>query len=350
MYCNKVMNVSSDLVSVIVPVYNVEKYIYECVESIANQTYGNIEIILVDDGSTDNSPTICDQLAQEDNRIVVIHQKNKGLPGARNSGLRIAKGKWVLFIDSDDWIAENAIEILVAESNKDVDMVLFNLEKKNEYAPFRVEGSEIGRAVLSSQEIDSLFHDAFDPMKEEFTALHEGKVTAVTKLYNIDFLQQNYLSFFEEVKVHEDIPFAVVVYSKATRIVFVDVALYMYRYNPNSITNSFRPNYMNEMKNLVVRMGKISETCDDTAYAQKLLNNRILVSTINLLIRCFCHKNNPKSYNERKQDYYEWVDYIYLREVLRNTNSSEFQFKKRIATFLLKINYFGLLDIVMKFC
>ena len=96
-----------NLISVIVPVYNVELYLKRCVDSILEQTYKNLEIILVDDGSTDNSGVICNTYAQVDNRIKVIHKKNGGLSDARNKGLDIANGKYVSFIDSDDWIEKS---------------------------------------------------------------------------------------------------------------------------------------------------------------------------------------------------------------------------------------------------
>ena len=101
-----------ELISIIVPVYNVEKYIRRCINSILNQTYQYLEIILVDDGSTDNSGLICDKYAHMDNRITVIHKKNGGLSSARNTGIDIAKGAYIGFIDSDDWIAPETYEVL----------------------------------------------------------------------------------------------------------------------------------------------------------------------------------------------------------------------------------------------
>ena len=100
------------LITIVVPVYNVEKYIDRCVESIQNQTYKNLEIILVDDGSKDNSAKICDQYAKKDKRIKVVHKKNGGLSDARNAGIEIAKGKYIAFIDSDDYIDEHFVEVL----------------------------------------------------------------------------------------------------------------------------------------------------------------------------------------------------------------------------------------------
>ena len=110
------------MISVIVPIYNVEKYLIKCIESIINQTYKDLEIILVDDGSTDSSGKICDEFATKDNRIKVIHKKNGGLSSARNIGLDICKGNYISFIDSDDYIEldmyEKMIKIIVKKWKK----------------------------------------------------------------------------------------------------------------------------------------------------------------------------------------------------------------------------------------
>lgn len=110
------------VISVIIPVYNVEKYLHRCIESVVNQTYGKLEIILVDDGSSDSCGESCDAWKKRDNRISVIHQENQGLSAARNSGLRIASGEYVLFVDSDDYLAADLCNTLVSEmANPDID-------------------------------------------------------------------------------------------------------------------------------------------------------------------------------------------------------------------------------------
>ena len=115
------------LISVIVPIYNVEKYIYKSIESVRNQTYQNLEIILVDDGSQDNCGRIADEFAQKDKRIKVIHKENGGLSDARNAGLRIASGLYIYFFDSDDLMTSNLIETaLSVYMRTDTDLVCFN--------------------------------------------------------------------------------------------------------------------------------------------------------------------------------------------------------------------------------
>ena len=108
------VNKINPLVSVIIPIFKVESYLIRCLYSVQNQTYKNIEIILIDDGSPDECPFICDNFALHDNRFIVLHQKNMGLGEARNSGIKISKGEWICFIDSDDWVDENYVEVLLS--------------------------------------------------------------------------------------------------------------------------------------------------------------------------------------------------------------------------------------------
>ena len=113
------------LISIIVPVYNVEEYLDKCVESIVNQTYKNIEVILVDDGSPDNCPKMCDDWAKKDKRIKVIHKKNGGLSDARNKGIDESKGEYLSFVDSDDYITDNYVELLyniISKEHADISM------------------------------------------------------------------------------------------------------------------------------------------------------------------------------------------------------------------------------------
>ena len=106
------------LISVIVPVYNVERYLRQCIESITNQSYKNLQIILIDDGSKDNSGKICDEYAEKDKRVEVIHKENTGVSAARNTGLDNAKGEWITFVDADDWVEKNFCEILIKKATE----------------------------------------------------------------------------------------------------------------------------------------------------------------------------------------------------------------------------------------
>lgn len=140
------------LVSVIIPVYNVEKYLQRCVDSVSSQTYTNIEIILIDDGSSDCCPEICDDLAKKDSRIVVIHKSNGGPSTARNVGLDSAKGEYICFVDSDDWIANDTIEYLLSLFQKySVDMVEAGMYCTSKFIPNLV--SKEKKEVLRGKDI-----------------------------------------------------------------------------------------------------------------------------------------------------------------------------------------------------
>ena len=127
------------LVSVIVPIYKVEKYLNKCVDSIINQSYKNLEIILVDDGSPDKCGEICDKYAEKDSRVKVIHKENGGLSDARNAGIDIAKGDYLLFVDSDDWITSNICEVLIKNANDNLSDII----ACNQYESFDGDFHEI---------------------------------------------------------------------------------------------------------------------------------------------------------------------------------------------------------------
>ena len=147
-----------ELISVIVPVYKVEKYLNRCVDSILNQTYTNLEVILVDDGSPDSCPAICDEYAKKDKRVKVIHKANGGLSDARNKGLDIAEGKYIAFVDSDDWVEDNYVQNMYnAITDNNADMVICNYQKVDENNVV-FEISTLDKAVYNdSNKFDLLF-------------------------------------------------------------------------------------------------------------------------------------------------------------------------------------------------
>ena len=138
-----------DLITIVIPIYKVENYLDKCVKSVINQTYKNLEIILVDDGSPDNCPKKCDEYEKKDTRIKVIHKENGGLSDARNAGIDIAKGKYITFIDSDDYVSEDYVEYmynLLKQNNTKMstcETQVVNIEKETEMETQFVENIEI---------------------------------------------------------------------------------------------------------------------------------------------------------------------------------------------------------------
>lgn len=181
-------------ISVIVPIYKVEKYICRCVDSILCQSYHNLEIILVDDGSPDGCPAICDEYARQDERVLVIHQKNQGLSAARNAGLEKANGKYIFFADSDDFIDENVIKVMVESAEeKDADLVLCN------YMCVDEQGTEL--KTKYSRKLEKKVLNPKDLLAQ--SCGHDGEVFVVAwnKLYKSE-LWKGYR--YPEGRLHED--------------------------------------------------------------------------------------------------------------------------------------------------
>ena len=215
------------LVSIIVPIYNVEQYLRECIDSIINQTYKNLEIILVDDGSPDNCGQICDEYAKKDDRIKVIHKQNGGLSSARNAGLDIATGEYISFIDSDDKISEKFIEYLYNLCGKyNTDISMCSLQRFNENVEFKHEG-----------ELD-IKEEITIKSKKEMVMGMNGKesissVVVCNKLYK-KYIYETLR--FPIGKIIEDQFTTYKAFDNCfTNIVVSNLSLYKYRVNPDSI-------------------------------------------------------------------------------------------------------------------
>lgn len=231
----------NDKISVIVPVYNVEKYIKQCLESILNQTYKNLEIILIDDGSKDSSGTICDSFAKEDCRIKVIHQNNQGLSGARNTGLKNITGEYITFIDSDDFIKNKMFEEMISilkEKNADI------IECGTIYCDEK--GSYIKENTKNKIEI----YEKNNQMKE---LILNGNITTMSwgKLYKKD-LFENFE--FPAGKYHEDVFTAYKLLHISEKTIVLNQGFYYYRQVSGSIMNSsFNIKHLDSIKAILER-------------------------------------------------------------------------------------------------
>ena len=219
-----------DLISVIIPVYKVENYLCRCVDSALEQTYTNMEIILVDDGSPDNCPVMCDEYARQDSRVKVIHQENAGLSGARNAGIDMAQGQWLAFVDSDDYLAADFLERLYqacVDTGSSLSVCRWEYVR-GETIPEHGTGETrvyTGREMLAN---------LYVPDGAYF-------VVAWNKLYRKEL--------FEDIRyplgrIHEDEATTYRIYDKVKKAAYVDRSLYGYFVTPASITRGFNPKRM----------------------------------------------------------------------------------------------------------
>lgn len=257
-----------DLISVIVPIYNVEQYLDRCVESIVHQTYPELEIILVDDGSPDSCPMICDQWAKKDKRIKVIHKQNGGLSDARNAGIKVATGSYISFVDSDDWIALNFYEVLhraLYETNSDIAACKTQKVWKTE------DAGEVTADTVHYQELDTE------------TALYEliceKKLQQIVwnKLYRrevVDGIE------FEIGKCNEDEFWSYQVFGCAQKSVLIEYIGYYYFQRADSIMgNSYS----------MRRLDAVEAKCNRQDYLEKHFPKLANTGRENLFFFCIYH-------------------------------------------------------------
>lgn len=215
----------NELVSIIVPVYNVEKYISECIESIINQTYKNLEIILVNDGSTDNSLKICNTYKDKDDRILIIDKRNGGLSDARNYGINIARGKYFCFIDSDDYVDEKYVELLYkAIKENNVDLALCNIVSVNDDKIALEKFTYDNSYIKSGKEI----------LNDYYNGHHVEDIVAWNKMYSRELFNEYR---YNVGKIHEDEFLTYKILYNLDKVAIVGIELYNYRKNNASIVN-----------------------------------------------------------------------------------------------------------------
>lgn len=212
-----------DLITVIIPVYNVEKYLTACIESVVNQTYQDLQIILIDDGSMDASPQICDKYAEEDHRIVVIHKVNEGVSKARNVGLDLAEGKYVMFVDSDDWIEPHCIQSMIDLMKTYLVQIVSAQFYINDDKGNQIPSRNVVEKVISGEEALNCYSPYY------FTSCW-GKLYSVQVIKNIRFRTEYYYS--------EDTLFYTEALFVTNSVFFTNKKLYHYRSNPLGATNS----------------------------------------------------------------------------------------------------------------
>jgi glycosyltransferase involved in cell wall biosynthesis len=307
------------LVSIILPVYNVEKYLNECVDSIIAQTYKNIEIILVDDGSLDRSPQICDEYAAKYQNIRGLHKENGGASSARNVGLDESAGDYIMFVDSDDTIDEKMVEhMLNVIKEKDVDVVAcqrasldgVRVEKVNEKTPFGKADRDLVVMALLYDDVD---------------------MSACLKLYKKSAIGN--LRFVNGV-TNEDFVFLLNIYSNCKSVYFIREQYYNYRYNPNSVTNVFSAHYFDRLDNIkfVYANEYLKAPCFDVA-KRVCLSRRHIDTAIE--IRRFGCKNKyadrlriSENYVRKKLSYI-----LFSREI-------GWRYKVKTAFVLFKMKFF----------
>ena len=250
------------MISVVVPIYNVEKYLERCIQSIVTQTYRNLEIILVDDGSSDRCPLICDEWAERDDRVKVIHKENAGLGFARNTGIENAHGEYICFFDSDDYVENNVIEqCYIAAKRENADMVCFgndnvaaNGEVLRKRIPTPPQSLFVGNEIRERL-IPRLI--AYDASTGENWNL---SMSACFELISMNVIEKAKWRFVSEREIiSEDFYSIFELYQHINRVFFLPKVFYHYTVNLRSLSRSYRSDRYRRIKHFAISMRDLSE-------------------------------------------------------------------------------------------
>lgn len=324
-----------DLITVIIPVYNAEKYIAECLESLINQTYKNLEIIVINDGSKDNSGTICDQYKEKDSRIQVIHKENGGVSLARNSGLEIAKGKYIAFVDGDDYLDKEYFEkMLKILKEKQVDIVLcgFNRVYDN-----NIEKVTKGKSLIMN--------------KEEFLTdilnVQGGAGIVHSKLWKKEVIQGT--NFDKNIKIGEDSYFCIQAVKNVNNVYVLDEALYNYRFNNESAVRKYKKDFPDLcLTSMKIAKKYIEKEYNNNKNIIKKFNNYIAYHILLIIVNyCFNNENKLNWIGQIKclKEVCKVPEY---KEAIKYSNYDGLSLTRKITLFTIKYKLYFITMLIRK--
>ena len=330
-------NANNFTVSIIVPVYNVEKYLHKCIDSLLSQTLPDIEIILIDDGSTDNSGNICDDYANNHKNIKVYHQKNSGPSAARNIGLQYAQGEYVGFVDSDDFISPDMYKNLyeIAKS-KNIDLVTCNCNIINKENSFWSSLKMPANKVLSKPEINCLISTS-----------HENRILWFTckGLYKLEIIKKNDITYYN-LNSGEDTLFNLEYLFCCNSIYHTSEAYYFYVQTPNSLTRSkYKPNLLEKLEALYALKLTIYSKYQFTSFSNDL-NNYTMYHILPMLISNeLAHKCRV---SEKVKAYKRIRHSEMIKEAFTNSSVKLINSKIKYLALMLKYRMYILLALLSK--
>ena len=327
------------LVSIIIPVYNTAKYLDACLESVVNQTYSDLQIILIDDGSTDGiSPGMCDLWGKKDNRIQVIHKENEGLGFTRNAGLDVAKGQFVCFLDSDDTLDLDTIstcERVLEKTNADA--CFFPRKTYDCTGKYTIQDHYEGRLTFDNQE----------EVRNEFSKVYWGQVSDDSSepyihpsvcrgMFLRSTIESNRLRFLSEREcLSEDVVWGLEFCKVAKKVVIIPKHFYNYTYNDTSLTKSYRPQRIEQAK----RLYEIMESRLEYYYSVGDVKNRLQHKFVNTVQQCVEMEVNTVSMRGIQKtisNISKLCNDEFIQKVLYEYSAYKLRRKRKIFVFFVK--------------
>lgn len=335
-------------VSIIVPVYNVEKYIDRCLKSLVNQTLKDIEILIINDGTPDNSMKVCEKYAKNDNRIKIFNKENEGLGLTRNYGIKRANGEYIAFVDSDDYVALDMCENLykaAIENKADVVYggVLYD-DSKNIYSKRKIKNKIIWKG---KKEIKSLLLDFIStlPSCKNDTIM---EVSVWKAIFRKRIFAENNINFVSERQfISEDIIFDIDFFLKAETIVEIPNYVYYYVCNPNSLSKAFRSDRFKKVKILYDKIiNKINKYYPSDVW--QLRTDRFLISRARTNIKKIIKHRNILGKDKTMEALKEICNDRELQKILHRYPIFKLPFKYAIVAYLIRMKKYKILEIIFR--
>lgn len=331
-------------VSIIVPIYKVpEQYLRKCVDSIIDQTLKEIEILLVDDGSPDHCGTICDEYAAKDSRIRALHKPNGGLSSARNYGCKAAQGKWVMFVDGDDWIEPDMCqEMYEAGENKRVQLVMCGIMKDygksaTEYKFYLEDGKTYAGAECKW-------------LQQQLLVYNANIAVAYSKLIDRNLLIENQIFHDEMLKQGaEGLEFNLRLFEKLESAAFINKPFYHYIYNESSISASHNEANHKYVIKCFEKIKSFIDTSDNKELLQPWFDNRLLYVIVTTAISGYFNPSNTEPYADKKRKYSEYLEQAIVKNALKTKNTAGIGKQRKIVLFFVRHRMFLMLDMMGKF-
>lgn len=331
------------LISVIVPVYNVPvKLLKRCIDSLKRQTLHEMEIILVNDGSTDSSGKICDEYAKKDEKICVVHKANGGLSSARNAGVARAKGKWITFVDGDDWIEPQMCSVMYEAGEKnDVQIVMCKMAENYKNSQI------IQRCILKENKVYSGIECKW--LQKQVLVFDANISTSCAKLLRRDFIEKNHMMHDEHLKQGaEDIEYGIRLFDIAERAVFVNEAFYHYVYNDHSISTSYNQSNIDCAVACFERMEEFIINKGEEGFLIPYFYNRVLYVIITAAISGYFNPDNKETYKSKRNKFSLYLKNPLISKALKNAPRTGLSKQRKFILMLIQKNYFWALAILGK--
>lgn len=351
----------SPFFSIIIPVYKVKSsFLKECIDSVLSQSFVDFELILVDDGSPDDCGRICDVYAERDSRIRVIHQENQGVSVARNSGISSAQGEWIFFVDADDWIEANTLEILWHQVDNNIcDILIFRLVKN-----YQKRYEELEYGLQSNHLYDMTCYtnkEFFYRRVMNIPYVNNGKSIHIyysfDKIFRRSFLKQNGVMYVRGLAKSEDKIFISQCFEKARYIYYIDAQLYHYRIHDESICHRYSSNLdvqrkmmADYLKQIAVRMdAELGKMCNDKSYKKITEDYRHFLFGIisDVLLLQYYHEDNPNK-KQRRKDAIAFLESEPFKSTINALPYKTLSKEARLKKFLLQHNLVSLFCLIKK--